>query len=383
VRKALFWIHLAAGVLASALIIFFAVTGSLLAYERPILHAVDRHYYLSSPAPPNTARMPLDDLVARAASALPAPLEMITVHPGPNAPVEFQLANRAVYFADPFSGSVQGPISPRTHSFFAEVTSLHRWFGLSNASHSAATAVKGVVALLFLFLVLSGPILWLPKKWTGAALRAGIVPRLGVQGRARNYNWHKTAGFWLALPLFIIVTTGLIMAYPWANWLLFRLAKSPLPVRNAEAANPRRHGAGPRPFPTHLDQAFALATSSSRDWQSATLRFSPGGSGLNSTVDRGDGGQPNKREQVTINPKSMEVTRREPFAAMTRGQQWRSWVRFSHTGEAGGWWGEILAFITACGAIALSLTGIALSWDRLQRWRRLSNSQVARSLVSR
>jgi uncharacterized iron-regulated membrane protein len=66
-------------------------------------------------------------------------------------------------------------------------------------------------------------------------------------------------------------------------------------------------------------------------------------------VDRGDGGQPQKREQVTINPKSMEVTRREPFAAMTRGQQWRSWARFSHTGEAGGWWGETLAFITACG----------------------------------
>jgi uncharacterized iron-regulated membrane protein len=371
VRKALFWIHLAAGVLASALIIFFAVTGSLLAYERPIIHAADRHYDPSSAAPPNAARIALDDLVARAASALPAPVEMITVHPHPNAPVELQLANRTMYFADPFSGSVQGPISPRTRSFFAEVTALHRWFGLSNASHSAALAVKGVVAMLFLFLVLSGPVLWLPKKWTGTALRAGIVPRFDTQGRARNYSWHKTIGFWLALPLLVIVTTGVIMAYPWANRLLFQLAKSPVPVRNAEAAG--RHGSGPRPFPTHLDQAFALATSDSRDWQSATLRLSPGGPGLNITVDRGDGGQPQKREQVTINPKSMEVTRREPFAAMTRGQQWRSWVRFSHTGEAGGWWGETLAFVTACGAIVLSLTGIALSWDRMQRWRRLSN----------
>jgi uncharacterized iron-regulated membrane protein len=381
VRKALFWIHLAAGVLASALIIFFAVTGSLLAYERPILHAVDRHSYPSTSAPPNAVSMPLDDLVAGAASALPAPVEMITVHPGPNAPVELQLANRTVYFADRFSGTVQGPISPRTRSFFAEVTALHRWFGLSNASHSAATAVKGVVALVFLFLVLSGPVLWLPKKWTGAALRGGIVPRFDAKGRARNYNWHKATGFWLTLPLLVIVTTGLIMAYPLANRLLFQLARSPLPVRNAEAA--RRRGAGPRPFSTHLDRAFALATSASKDWQSATLHLSPAGPGLNITVDRGDGGQPNKREQVTINPKSMEVTRREPFAAMTRGQQWRSWVRFSHTGEAGGWWGETLAFITACGAIALSLTGIALSWDRLQRWRRLSNSPVARSLVSR
>jgi uncharacterized iron-regulated membrane protein len=382
-RKVLFWIHLSAGVLAGVLIIFFALTGSLIAYERPILHAIDRDYYPSSAAPSNATRVPLDDLLARAASSLPASVEMITVHPAPNAPIELQLANRTVYFADPFSGNVQGPISPRTRAFFAEVTALHRWFGLSNASHAAATAVKGVVALLFLFLVLSGPILWLPKLYTSAALRAGVVPRFDVQGRARNYNWHKVTGFWLALPLLVIVTTGVVMAYPWANKLLFQIAGSPLPVRNAPAANPGRRGGGPRPFPTHLDQAFALATSDSQGWQSATLRIGPGGPGLNITVDRGDGGQPQKREQVTINPKSMELVRREPFAAMTRGQQWRAWVRFSHTGEAGGWWGETLALITACGAIALSLTGIALSWDRLQRWRRLSNPTVARSLVSR
>jgi uncharacterized iron-regulated membrane protein len=382
-RKALFWIHLAAGVFAGALIIFFAVTGSLLAYERPILHAIDRHYFPSSSASPNAVRIPLDDLLARATSALPAPVEMITMHPDPNAPVELQLANRNVYFADPFSGNVQGPTSPHTRSFFAEVTALHRWFGLSDASHATATAVKGVVALLFLFLVLSGPILWLPKLWTRTALRAGVVPRFDTRGRARNYNWHKTTGFWLALPLLVIVSTGVVMAYPWANRLLFQLAKSPLPVRNSEAANPRRRTHGSRPFPTHLDQAFASATKDSQGWQSATLRIGPGGPGLNITVDQGDGGQPQKREQVTINPKSMEVARREPFAAMTRGQQWRAWVRFSHTGEAGGWWGETLALITACGAIALSLTGIVLSWDRLQRWRRLSNPTVARSLVSR
>jgi uncharacterized iron-regulated membrane protein len=54
---------------------------------------------------------------------------------------------------------------------------------------------------------------------------------------------------------------------------------------------------------------------------------------------------------------------------LSRGQQWRSWVRFVHTGEAGGWWGETLAAVTACGAMILSLTGVALALHRLQRWR--------------
>ncbi len=66
---------------------------------------------------------------------------------------------------------------------------------------------------------------------------------------------------------------------------------------------------------------------------------------------------------------TLRVVRREPFAALSRGQRWRAWVRFTHTGEAGGWWGETLATLTASGAIVLSLTGVALFLDRLRRWR--------------
>jgi hypothetical protein len=65
--------------------------------------------------------------------------------------------------------------------------------------------------------------------------------------------------------------------------------------------------------------------------------------------DRADGGHPDEREQVVMDPKTLQVLRREPFAAMSRGQRWRSWVRFTHTGEAGGWWGETLALVRHAG----------------------------------
>ena len=47
VRRVLFWMHLGAGVLISCLVLFFAITGALLAYERPILHAADKRFYAS------------------------------------------------------------------------------------------------------------------------------------------------------------------------------------------------------------------------------------------------------------------------------------------------------------------------------------------------
>jgi uncharacterized iron-regulated membrane protein len=370
VRRILFWMHLGTGVLVSALVLYFSMTGAMLAYERQILQAADKRFYMADPLPLDGVPLPLDNVVAGAVASVPQPIEMLTLHHESRLPLEILAANRSVYFVDRSSGRVQGPVSPRIRSFFAEVTALHRRFGLSAAHHAAATAVKGAATLLLLFLLLSGSILWMPASWKGSSFRRGIVPRFDGSGRARNYNWHKVTGFWTALPLAVIVTTGVIMAYPWANAQLFRLARSPLPMRGNENANARRHGAGMHAFPAHLDEAFAEATRGVEDWQIATLRLPTGGSAMSFTVDRSDGGHPDKREQVSVDAKTLVLVHREPFTALSRGQRWRSWVRFTHTGEAGGWWGESLALASACAAMLLSVTGVVLSFDRLRRGRR-------------
>ena len=72
-RRILFWMHLGAGVVAGALIVYFSVTGALLAYERPIVHAADRRSYAADPVLPNAVPIPLDVLLARAAAASPLP----------------------------------------------------------------------------------------------------------------------------------------------------------------------------------------------------------------------------------------------------------------------------------------------------------------------
>jgi uncharacterized iron-regulated membrane protein len=370
VRRILFWMHLGTGVLLSALVLYFSITGAMLAYERQILQAADKRFYTADPLPLDGVPLPLDNIVAGAVAGVSQPIEMLTLHRDSRLPLEILSANRSVYFVDRNSGRVQGPVSPRIRGFFAEVTALHRWFGLGADHHAAATAVKGAATWMLLFLLLSGAVLWTPTSWKGSAFRRGIVPRLDGSGRARNYNWHKVAGFWTALPLGVIVTTGVIMAYPWANAQLFRLARSPLPQRGNENANARRHGGGAHPLPTRLDEAFGEATRGVEDWQTATLRLPVGGGAMNFNVDNSDGGHPEKREQVSVDAKSLVVLHREPFMALSRGQQWRSWVRFTHTGEAGGWWGESLALISACGAMLLSITGVVLSVDRLRRWRR-------------
>jgi len=185
--------HLGAGMLVSILVLYFSVTGAMLAYERQILQAADKRFYSADPIPLDGVPLPLDNIVAGAAASVPQPIEMLTLHHDSRLPLEIVSANRSVYFVDRNSGRVQGPVSPRIRGFFTEVTALHRWFGLSAAHHAAAIAVKGAVTLLLLFMLLSGAILWMPSSWKSSAFRRGI-------GRARNYNWHKVTGSGLLCP---------------------------------------------------------------------------------------------------------------------------------------------------------------------------------------
>jgi uncharacterized iron-regulated membrane protein len=121
VRRILFWMHLGTGVLVSALVLYFSITGAMLAYERQILQAADKRFYSADPLPLDGVPLPLDTVVAGAVNSLPQPIEWLTLHHDSPLPLEIT-AYWSLYFADRNSGRLRGPVSPRIRSFFTEVT---------------------------------------------------------------------------------------------------------------------------------------------------------------------------------------------------------------------------------------------------------------------
>ena len=111
-------------------------------------------------------------------------------------------------------------------------------------------------------------------------------------------------------------------------------------------------------------------------WQSISLRLpeSPGDP-LSFTIDQGNGGQPQKRSQLTLERATGQVVRWEPFSSLTRGRQLRSLLRFAHTGEVAGIFGQTIAGIAAGGSTVLVWTGLALAWRRFWAWREKRRSR--------
>jgi uncharacterized iron-regulated membrane protein len=94
------------------------------------------------------------------------------------------------------------------------------------------------------------------------------------------------------------------------------------------------------------------------------------------SIDTGNGGRPDKRAQLTLDARSGEVVKWEPFSSYNLGRRLRTWGRFTHTGEAAGIFGQTIAATASAGAAVLVWTGLALALRRLNAWRKRLRPQV-------
>jgi uncharacterized iron-regulated membrane protein len=374
VRKIFFWLHLTVGTTVGAVVLLMSVTGVLLTYERQMTAWADREFRSTSPSP-GAARLPVDVLLTRTRESQRSLPATFTIHADPVAAAEASFSREHVVYIDVYSGAILGEGSRGIRTFFRAVTDWHRWFGAQTEGRPAARAITGACNLVFLFIVLSGTYLWLPRKWSWQSVRAVMLFRGGLTGKARDFNWHNVIGMWSAVPLFLIVLGGVVISYPWATTLLYTVTGNPapkppiVPAAGPGARGPVRSSFGDAGFGATA-RAWALAEQRVAGWRTISLRIPPGGAApLTFTIDEAHRGRPDKRSLVTVNALTGQVISSESFSEYNTGRRLRMWLRWIHTGEAGGILGQTIAGIASAGAVVLVWTGIALSLRRFRAWR--------------
>lgn len=369
-RSTLFWLHLGCGVAVGLVVLMMSVTGVLLTYERQILAWAERSSYAEPE--PGATRLTLEELVEIAQLRKPDfKPTAITLVNEPGAPVTLAAGRSGSLSIDRYTGAVREPAAPALRSFFAAVTGWHRWFDASGESRATARAITGAANLAFLFLVLSGLYLWLPRTFKWAAFKYHLLfnPK-AVDGKARDFNWHHVFGIWSALPLAVVVATAVVFSYPWANDLVYRSVgeEPPRPGAPAGAAAPPPAPSGAVPTPLPYDELFARAAAHGA-WRTLTLTLpqTPAASTARFAIDQGNGGQPQRRHTLVLDRATGAVETWAPFASQSTGQQARSWIRFLHTGEALGLVGQTIAGLVSLTSVLMVWTGFALAWRRLVR----------------
>jgi uncharacterized iron-regulated membrane protein len=375
-RSVFFWSHLIVGVSAGLCILVMCVTGAALAMKPQIQRFVDRDVRTVTPSA--GARVPVSSLIAAVRAARPdaAPMS-VTLDRDPAASAAVGIEGGAIY-VDPYTGGVLGEGSRSSQAFFRALENWHRWLGAAGEWRVLGRSANDAANLGFLLLAVSGIYLWWPHKWTPQHTRAILAFRRTATSRARDFNWHNVIGFWCAPAIVIMTASGVVMSYPWANDLLFRMMGSTPPSASAERRAPgpgagasaregRHRGEQPR---VDVDIAFARAEAQMPTWRTMTMRLpNREGAPVAFTLTDSRSWNAYARSQLTVDAATGAIRQWQPYESGSLGQKARIALRFAHTGELGGVIGQLLLGLACVGGSVLVWTGLALAYRRLVGWR--------------
>ncbi len=377
-RKLIFWLHLTCGVAGGLVIFIMSITGAALTYEKQMLRWADG-FHIDPPAG-QARRLGTEELFAQARVETGKTPTAALFRADPSEPARLYFG-RESFAVDPYTGERLSEGAVGLRRFFQTMIVWHRWLGQEGEGRAVGKAVTGACNLAFLFIVVSGCYLWWPKQWTWKQLRPIVLFRGGLQGKSRDFNWHNVFGLWCATPLFLVVGTAVFFSYSWAGDILYALTGE---ERQQQTGRGRGERAGARERPAAVAASFEglnglweKAAASAPGWKSITLRLAERPRApVTFLLDRGNGARPDLRSTLTLDRKSGDIVRLETPADIGVARNARSWIRWLHTGEAGGFAGQTLAGIASLAACMLVYTGWMLSWRRFRAWRQRTDRKA-------
>jgi uncharacterized iron-regulated membrane protein len=364
IRKIFFWSHLVVGISVGIIVFIMSATGVLLTYEKQIIEWDDsRHSILPLEG---EQRLTTDEVLRITREKHPNE-NHIYIHwineKGRAIPV---WAGKHRYLLSPYSGETlqvgRSPIVELLHF----ITDLHRWLAMELEEQSFAKEVTAYSNLLFLFLIISGAYLWLPRRFNWSSIKGHLLFKIHFKSHhAKHYNWHHVFGVWMLVPLFVIVSTATIFHFQWANGAVYG-------IYGEEAPGPRQRREpvelidGKQPYESLFTVAKQHAVDNgSADWHSMWVELGRETENTHFYIDRSLGNNYDAAYALFLDNDTADVVRVKRGSDWSKGAQAWGVARFLHTGEYFGLVGQTIAGLASLAACFLVYTGFTLSWRRL------------------
>lgn len=124
-------------------------------------------------------------------------------------------------YMNPYTGEV---LNIKTFSrgdspdFFRFIINGHRALWLP---YDIGRPIVGIAILIFVFLLISGIVLWWPVKWIKSIRDKSFKIKWSASFKRVNYDMHNVLGFYSCILLFFIAVTGLVWSFGWWSKSLY------------------------------------------------------------------------------------------------------------------------------------------------------------------
>ncbi|SEW09568.1 PepSY-associated TM helix domain-containing protein [Chitinophaga arvensicola] len=263
-----------------------------------------------------------------------------------------------IAFVNPYTGQVIEVYSYQ-QSFYYQVFSLHRWL----LAGPTGKMITGISTFIFLFILITGIILWWPK--TRNIFKQRIKVKWDGNWKRVTNDLHVVLGFYTSIFLFIVAFTGLTWSFEWFSKAFYATL-----------------GVSPKPSVAPVSEQ-AAATDSSRITYEAALAivkkavpdakfysFTPPKDGEAAfMVSLLPAGNVNEATTTTyyLDQFNGKVLQSQTFAQRTAGQRIRASIKPLHTGAIFGTPSKIFSLILALLGATFPTTGTIMWLNRTRK----------------
>ncbi len=312
----------------------------------------------------------IDKLINAAQELSPnATLSSVKIYPNPLKTVEISFSSEVkagskekakpnlITFVNPYTATVIEVLNKK-ESFFFKVEMLHRF--LLGKKGGIGQYIMGYSASFFLFILITGIILWWPKT------KSILLQRLKIKWDSKRqriiHDLHVVTGFYTSVFLLVIILTGLVMSFKWLNNGIFKITAStvenPKPPQSTSIVNQPR---------VSFDKLNYLIKNKVKEAEYYTLKIPQDSSDVFTLSILNKGRQINKSNIFYVDQYNGNIIGELPYSAKNLGQRIRSYIKPIHTGELFGMPSKIINFLICLLTLSFPITGVMIWLNRLKK----------------
>ncbi|MFN7120337.1 MAG: PepSY-associated TM helix domain-containing protein [Saprospiraceae bacterium] len=366
-------IHLYLSLAAGLVILVVCFTGAVLVFEKEMQMALYPERYFVEPSAKQASLAQMEQNLQQTVPG--ATLNSAKIYNNPKRTIELNYAvekpgeakpgaggsgkgggNNGQAFMHPYTGELISLYSYRK-TFFYTMFALHRWL----LADDIGKLIVGISTLLFLVILLTGIILWLPKNVK--ILKQRLTLKLNAGWKRINHDLHIVIGFYTAIFLFAFAFTGLAWSFKWFNDGIYKITGT-----ENKRAEPLLSQPGNDTTAITLDAAYHIAKQTRPDAKYYQLNVAKGDSAaIAVTVLSKNAVHERATDQLFIDQYSGAVLGQQLYRDRNLGQRVRSTFYPIHVGSIAGLPGRIIAFLACLAGVTFPITGVIMWINRLQK----------------
>lgn len=378
-KKAILFLHRWLGLISGLVVVILSVTGCLFAFQHEITGWLRSDLmHVDQEKTEQYEPLPMAALHQKASEALKVdrlPYGLTTYRDSsrnwsallytynPDSWTYMGMAEEyKTLYINPYTGEIEGIVNEKK-DFFQIVKGIH-WSLLLATPIGQPIVVWSTV--VFIILLISGLVLWWPKRWNKAGRKRSFTIKWRGSWRRVNYDLHNVLGLYFLLISLIIGLTGLYWYFPFAKKAIYFLGTGeyrlpPVPAEKVVSVPDQDSLQAP------MDIAYANAWTEFPDAHRIEFLAPADSQGIITATIRAGSDTYYEKSTMQFDQYTGEVLDIAPYSEKNAGEKLLAMNYDIHVGAIGGLPGKIIAFFGSLLCASLPVTGFIIWWDREQR----------------